>query len=463
MTIPHRLAILGGGFCGVMVLWQLAHRMPRTGSLQVRLYTDPQGLAQGLAYGTPEPCHLLNVPAARMGALSDDPGHFHRWLMTHPAAWRELSPGYANLEVTPDTFMSRQVYGAYLWSLLQQACATMGAAVDIIPAPAVGLTAEGAVIGAEGSPWRADTVVLATGPMLAQPFPLPTQPGVLAAPWGGAVGAFWRWYDHTPWTSASRLALLGSGLTAVDMVLSLTQRRFPGQIIALSRQGEWPAPHDLTSCPIPWPASVRPRTAHDLQQALHVALDAAQTNWRGVIDGCRPVINEVWRGLPATEKALFLQTACSWWNVRRHRMPESSATTLMSLAAAGRLVTCATAVTGVQQSSADGSLTVQHSSQGQTEIKTGALPVDGVISTLGFSNDICKATAPLWQSVVQQGFVRPGPAGLGVAVTDDYVAFTDQHVRILTMGQSLFGERFETTAVPELRQQATEVASRIAG
>jgi hypothetical protein len=34
--------------------------------------------------------------------------------------------------------------------------------------------------------------------------------------------------------------------------------------------------------------------------------------------------------------------------------------------------------------------------------------------------------------------------------------------RLLTLGQPLLGERFETTAVPELRQHASEVASLIA-
>jgi uncharacterized NAD(P)/FAD-binding protein YdhS len=89
------------------------------------------------------------------------------------------------------------------------------------------------------------------------------------------------------------------------------------------------------------------------------------------------------------------------------------------------------------------------------------LPVDGVISTLGFGFDVRQATAPLLRSAVQQGFVQPGPAGLGVAVTDDYTAFQGQDWRLLTLGQSLFGARFETTAVPELRQQAAEVAARI--
>ena len=36
-------------------------------------------LGQGIAFGTPEPWHRLNVPAIVMSAFPDEPDHFTRW------------------------------------------------------------------------------------------------------------------------------------------------------------------------------------------------------------------------------------------------------------------------------------------------------------------------------------------------------------------------------------------------
>jgi uncharacterized NAD(P)/FAD-binding protein YdhS len=450
MPSPSRIAILGGGFSGILVLWHLTRQTRRP--LHIRLYADAATLGRGLAYATPDPCHLLNVPAARMGALPDQHAHFHAWAQRAPDQWRDLAPAYADLAVTEDTFMPRQVYGAYLQGFLREACASSTHSIELVFDAATGLTDSGGVISADET-WAAGTIVLAIGPMLAQPFALPRHPGALATPWGRACADFWTWYGQQAWTPDSRIALLGTGLTAVDMVMSLAARSFPGQIIALSRHGDWPAAHDPDARPMPWPSDLRPTTAAALRQAFDTALTAAGDNWRGVIDGCRPAINTLWDTLSDSEKKLFFKESFSWWNVRRHRMPHSSAATLANLAATGRLVTRAAPVAGVR-SGTDTDFVVNLMSGDD-------LPVDGVISTLGFGFDVRQATAPLLRSAVQQGFVQPGPAGLGVAVTDDYTAFQGQDWRLLTLGQSLFGARFETTAVPELRQQAAEVAARI--
>lgn len=447
--LPRRVALIGGGFSGVMVLWHLLQQT--TERLHVRLYADGALVGRGLAYGTTDPCHLLNVPTGRMSALPHRQDHFLDWLHRAPDRWRGLAPDYAALPVTETTFMPRQVYGAYLQALLEDARASALHTLEIVPTRATGLAPSGGVIGADGL-WAADSIVLATGPVMATPFALPDHPGALATPWGGALDRFWQWYDGETWTAASRLALLGTGLTAVDMVLSLVRRGFPGQIVACSRHGDWPAAHDLTTPPVPWPQDLRPTTAPALRQAVETALAAAGDTWRGVIDGCRPVINSLWGGLPDAEKALFYRDSFSWWNVRRHRMPEGSAATLAALTTAGRLVTRAGAVTGV---AASGGACAVMLAEGEH------LPVAGVISTLGLSFDLRHTRAPLLQDALRQGFVRPGPAGFGVAVTDGHTAFHGEGWQLLTLGQLLFGERFETTAVPELRQQAADVAALI--
>ena len=74
-------------------------------------------LAQGIAYATPWPEHLLNVPAAKMSAFADQPGDFLDYLMAANAY-----PGEAR-EVLGERYVCRHYFAAYLQQRLQEAAA----------------------------------------------------------------------------------------------------------------------------------------------------------------------------------------------------------------------------------------------------------------------------------------------------------------------------------------------------
>lgn len=71
------IVVIGAGFTGTMTAVHLAQRA-RT-PLRVTLIERSGRFARGVAYGTRQECHLLNVPAGRMSAFPDDEGHFLRW------------------------------------------------------------------------------------------------------------------------------------------------------------------------------------------------------------------------------------------------------------------------------------------------------------------------------------------------------------------------------------------------
>ncbi len=84
------IVIVGGGFSGTMVAVHLA-RLARASSLRIVLCERGSRIARGLAYGTQCKHHLLNVPAAMMSALPDEPAHFLNWLKAKdPGAARHL-------------------------------------------------------------------------------------------------------------------------------------------------------------------------------------------------------------------------------------------------------------------------------------------------------------------------------------------------------------------------------------
>jgi uncharacterized NAD(P)/FAD-binding protein YdhS len=135
--------------------------------------------------------------------------------------------------------------------------------------------------------------------------------------------------------------LIGTGLTMVDMVLSLQERKHKGKIYAVSRRGLSPQRHQPTK---PYPAFLTindaPKTALGLWQRLRGEVQKAQTegyDWRAVIDSLRPITQKLWQQLPLPEQQRFLRHAVPYWDVHRHRIAQQVAEVLDQLLASGQL------------------------------------------------------------------------------------------------------------------------------
>ena len=104
------IAVIGGGFSGTLVAVNLA-RAAGDRPLRIVLFERAARFARGVAYATSSAQHLLNVPAAMMSALVDEPGHFLAWLQARDP------------RAQAGTFAPRRLYGEYLEELLAQAAA----------------------------------------------------------------------------------------------------------------------------------------------------------------------------------------------------------------------------------------------------------------------------------------------------------------------------------------------------
>ena len=124
MNIEYDVVIVGGGYSGTMVAVHLA-RAQR--GLRVALIERAKTPGRGVAYGTTDPKHLLNVRADQMGAFPDDVGHFYRWLQRHP---QNLAVAGIH-ELRSDAFIPRLVFGDYIQDLLREARALPGT-LDVI-------------------------------------------------------------------------------------------------------------------------------------------------------------------------------------------------------------------------------------------------------------------------------------------------------------------------------------------
>ena len=109
----HRpvVAVVGGGAGALAALHLARAARRRAGALDVVVVDPADRWARGVAFSTADEDHLLNVPAAGMSALPEDPAHFVSWLVDHAAPH----------EADPAAFVPRRRWGAYLDHVLSAA------------------------------------------------------------------------------------------------------------------------------------------------------------------------------------------------------------------------------------------------------------------------------------------------------------------------------------------------------
>ncbi|MCP3103749.1 FAD/NAD(P)-binding protein [Myxococcus sp. K15C18031901] len=463
------MAIIGGGASGVLLAIHLLRhaRAP----LRVLLVERGEQVGRGLAYSTRSPCHLLNVPAARMGAFADDPEHFLRWL-------RRETP-----DTRPGDFVPRMRFGRYLQELLRETsqASPSGARLEVLTADVVAVREDARGVRltlSDGDERLAKVAVLAPGN---------AQPADLRVPDGGLYAS--PRYVRSPWTEGAlegigaddAVLLIGTGLTMVDTVLSLRARGHEGPMHALSRHGLLPHRHleEPSSAAVPGTRDLlhalrdagldlepeaaravrlRPLVRRVRQEVARAALRGA--DWRGVVDALRPVTVPLWRRLPLDERRRFLRHLRTRWEVHRHRMAPDVADGVDRLRAEGRLRVHAGRVRGFEL--ADDGVAVTFRPRG--EGREARLGVAHVVNCTGPEASLREQAHPLLGDLVDAGLARPDALGLGLA-TQGPGALVDARGqpsrRLFTLGPTRRGELWETTAIPEIRAQARELAERL--
>lgn len=440
------VAIIGGGAAGTFT----AVHLLRTGRpLRLAIVERADRLGRGIAYSTTNPRHLMNVPASAMGGLAGRPGHLVEWC----AARGE--------PVDETAFVNRPLFGRYLVALLRDAIA--GAAIRPVELrdEAVAVTPSGSrlrVALASGSEIDAGRVVLATGTPVAADLPLasgswPRDPGrYLTDPWApGALEAL----------AGDDILLLGTGLTAVDVALRLSDLRPSARLVALSRTGLLPITHRWPEGAVeigyrPPPAGT---TLREQARAFRTAVVAARergADMRDVVDAMRPYTQAIWRGLPDADRRRFLRRYARYWLIHRSRMAPAASGWVQELRDDGRLRIVAAAIASVEDGSRP---VVRLRPRGGGAVET--VHVDAIVNCAGPADSPFTGGSPLYRALRDAGLARPHPLGLGID-TGPGGAVLDADGRpsetLYTIGWLRRGELWESLAIPELRDQAGALA-----
>jgi uncharacterized NAD(P)/FAD-binding protein YdhS len=434
------IAIIGGGVSGTLTALHLV----RQGTpARVILIDQRPGFGLGLAYSTPSLRHLLNVPAGKISALPEQPDHFLNWLRDHhdPTA-------------TEKTFAPRVVFGRYIQSLL---ASTSRVEQEIATVVDVRLHDSGAVLTLDnGCELRADLVVLATGN-----FDPAALPGITKA--ASDLGFYypnaWAAETYEGLHPDAPVALIGTGLTGVDVVLRLRELGHRGRIIAVSRHGIFPNRHDdytpLHSAAIPSDTSP---TCVAYLHALRAAIRGG-AEWRAAIDSLRETTNELWLRLPLEEKKRFHRYLQRRWDVVRHRMAPPIADLIASELRNGTLDLREGHLLAIDASPAGAYITVRAHDESES------FYADRVINCTGPSMNYRRVPSTLLQNLFRRKLVTSGALSIGFHCSQEgAVIDAGGHASeiIFNLGPGRLGDLLESIAVPEIRQQAVRLASTLA-
>lgn len=454
------VAIVGGGFSGSMTAAQLLRMAQRHDApIHVQLIERQGFIGEGVAYSTRDTKHLLNVVAGRMSAWPDKPNDFVEWLSrTHGVE-------------DPLAFVPRQWYGQYVRETLIETARASSSQVEFT----VVLDEVRRMTRRPEGGWMMN---------FAKHASLPCDDAVLAIghrPPADPIGKSWSGPRHRliadPWQPFAcgnidpkdPVVILGSGLTAVDTVLSIASEHRTAPIYLISRRGLTPQRHSPQPLP-PTPLgewvdqaiAVQP-TIQALTKQFRARIDEVQAqggDWRTVIDGLRPHTAKLWQSLSQRDRQRFLRHIRSFWEVHRHRTASQVADRFDQLLAAGKTKIIAGRIVAAQADPHSVRLFVRE----RGDDRLMELSAGWVINCTGPGPSNSPESNPVIGSLLIPDWVQSDALSLGLQTDDSGLALGGrgrQAEDLFVVGTLRKPSTWESTAVPELRVQAAQVAESI--
>jgi uncharacterized NAD(P)/FAD-binding protein YdhS/uncharacterized RmlC-like cupin family protein len=455
------IAIIGGGFSGTLLATHLLSSDFDVPTRVILIDRSPR-FSRGFAYSTSNRFHLLNVPAQNMSAFPNDPNHFLNW-----AQKRDQS-------ITPRSFVPRMFYGEYLETILHRANLDKKPNIKFIRLNDEAIDIEdlknneGQILLESGKKFKANKIILATGNYF------PKNPKIKNEEFYSS-----DFYVKDPWSSkalqnlndTADLLFIGTGLTMVDKAIELKAKGHKGTIYALSRHGLLPSTHKLDLEPIEmsYEALIEKSKQsnfsivdilHDIKTKIR-HLDNSE-NWRQVIDKLRPHVQILWQSLTDRDKQRFLVRLRPLWDIHRHRMAPEISLMLQSMISESQLKIHAGKILEYKINEETKKVEISYLDRVSKEVKI--ITASRVLNCSGLEFDFCQIEDPLLNKLLNDGTIKPDSLSLGFEASTEG-ALIDKNSKtsevLFTLGPALKGKLWETTAVPEIRNQAYKLAELI--
>lgn len=393
-------AIIGFGFCGRLAFFHLAKK---TKNEKILIFDKNGRNALGPAFTSFSPHYILNVPTIKMSAFSEAPRNFCQFLeKNYPQVWQEIGE---------NGFAPRWLYGKYLEQLTEEAFLAAeknNIEVEFVSAE-VSEIQPGFVINQS---FKADEILLATSFIQSDlPFDF-AAPQKITKLWDKNSQQF-----HQKNFTAERICLIGSGLTAVDVIIGLKKKNFAGKILVISRRGNFPKKHFTKILPIPnfiSAADAQKGLLFLCQKIRNFLRTNPQYDLRHAVDSLRHITQDLWHNFDTKNKKLFLRLA-PYWNIFRHRAPASS-------------------IAVIEEMIKNGQIEIQKKALRKSDESACKL----VVNCLGFEFKTEKYS--LLQQMLAINLLKK-----------DVILVQSNHPKIKLLGGLNIGRDFECTSVPDLR------------
>lgn len=436
------IAIVGGGISGTLTVLQIIKQSRCPVSV---LWFDTQNkFCKGYAYNTYDDHHLLNVRANNMSIFPDEPNHLVNWLSKH-------NPQYSSKD-----FIPRKLFGEYVlytYELLKSSNPLV--TINQIAEEVISIqkTNNEYEIKTHQN-YLAKKIVLAFGNFL------PAHPHSISQEFISSKNYFQNAFNVKLTTEVqlhNNITIIGSGLTMIDVIVSLSRFGYKGIINIISPHAYVPQAHQEN--PLPSVATFidenRNYSLPEILTLVNQQLKKAKKgdlNLHSVIDLMRPHLQRIWLAFTLEEKQQFLRHLRHKWGVARHRAPSKSMAIFKELEEKNQLILIKGRIFDIKTINQGFELVYSDIQNQQKCLKT-----ELIINCTGPESDYSKSKSNLIVKLLKDGIIAPDPLKYGLnAQKDGYL-----YPNIYTLGPPLKGILWESVAVPEIRVQAQELATKI--
>jgi uncharacterized NAD(P)/FAD-binding protein YdhS len=425
-SIPN-VTIVGGGFSGASAAVQLVRRSPVP--LAVTIVEPRPELGYGFAYSSDDRDHRLNGNLSVHLVDPSDPDEFSRWCAREEIALRDPEAVAADGAM----FVRRRDFGRFIGESVSRLADRASVRISHVRDHATDLIDEGSltVLTQGGAHLATDLLVVATGnaiPRLPAPFgtALAQHPAVIANP---ADLARLRAIPKD-----ARVLVVGTGLTALDVISTLSRAGHEGTITAVSRRGLRPRPQRPADPPTEAPkptllaridgaiapfvlAAGNPPTARKLVRALRQRIREAEVlgeRWYGPFDELRDPLWQTWSALDTREKRRIVRHVRPWYDVHRFRAPPQNEAIVRAAERQGRVRFQAARIASAGASESANAIDVRlldrHARVGRTHT------FDAVVNCTGLDFADAMSANPFLAAMRRRGHLALDPAGIGIFV-----------------------------------------------
>lgn len=446
-----KIGIIGGGLSGSLLLFH-ALKKTKTPTHFILFEKDFEKLFKGVAYSSLLPYQLLNVPIKGMSLFDEQPQHFLNWLLKN------------NLIYNENDFVPRTHFGKYLHEELEKAINDHSEhKVTLIKSIVIGIELNTEEKYTIKSPRISiddlEKVFICTGNFAPSDISSSTEVQInfryVKDPWSG--------HYLTNIHNEDTIAIVGTGLTMVDQVLSIfNNSNFKGKVIAFSRRGLLPNTHtSIQSYQFSTLPDFSKTNLNFIVKWFRNEIKIAEQqgiNWQSVVDALRPYNQLIWISLSHDDRLRFSRHLRPYWDIHRHRIPVESAKAIQDLISTKRLTVIAGRIKEILPLSMNNFQIHFNKNKGAD---FDSVFCNWIINCSGPQADLRKIDSQLIKNLIENKLAQFDDLQLGIK-TDRNGHLLDAENKsqknLIAIGPPAKGTLWECIALREIRKQVEEIS-----